>query len=73
MTRLASRQFVAGGRATERFVDMSRFGLIDGGRYTLDFFFAERHRTQSNCRIETNLALETSPETALPSMTAAFD
>ncbi|MCP3903420.1 MAG: fibro-slime domain-containing protein [Planctomycetes bacterium] len=59
--------------ATEQNIDLSRLGLIDGGRYKLDFFFAERHRTQSNCRIETNICLETSPETALPSITAAFD
>jgi fibro-slime domain-containing protein len=31
--------------------------LADGQVYSLDFFFAERHRTQSNCRIETNMAL----------------
>ncbi|MBT4523332.1 MAG: fibro-slime family protein, partial [Phycisphaerae bacterium] len=37
--------------------------LEDGESYTLDFFFAERHRTQSNFRFQTNLLLE---DAALP-------
>ena len=35
------------------------FGLLDGQSYFLDFFFAERHVTQSNCIITTSLQLET--------------
>lgn len=56
--------------ATEQFVDVDRLGLTDGEDYTLDFFFAERHRTQSNFRIVTSLHLD-DPYT--PSITAAFD
>ncbi len=33
-------------------------GLEPGGTYTLDFFFAERHTTESNFRIETTMELE---------------
>ncbi|MBC8200564.1 MAG: fibro-slime domain-containing protein [Planctomycetes bacterium] len=44
--------------STEQNVDISRLGLEDGESYTLDFFFAERHRTQSNFRFQTNLLLE---------------
>jgi fibro-slime domain-containing protein len=56
--------------ATEQYVDLNRLGLTDGQEYELDFFFAERHRTQSNFRIQTNLDLTSSP---LPTITAAFD
>ena len=56
--------------AAEQYVDLSRLGLADGENYTLDFFFAERHRSQSNFRIETNLRLENQE---LPAITAAFD
>ena len=38
---------------------VARFGLIDGRRYVLDFFFAERHVVESNCLITTSLQLET--------------
>jgi len=58
--------------AIDQYLDMSRLGLTDGEDYTLDFFFAERHRTQSNFRIATNLQLADNPA-ALPSATAAFD
>ena len=34
-------------------------GLVNGKPYILDFFLAERHITQSNCRITTSLVLET--------------
>ena len=36
----------------------SKIGLVKGETYDLDFFFAERHTTQSNFTIETNLLLE---------------
>ncbi|MBC8310665.1 MAG: fibro-slime domain-containing protein [Phycisphaerales bacterium] len=49
--------------STEQYVDIARLGLEDGESYTLDFFFAERHRTQSNFRFQTNLQLE---EASLP-------
>lgn len=38
---------------------VARFGLIDGQKYVLDFFFAERHVVESNCFITTSLQLET--------------
>lgn len=56
--------------AVEQFVDLNRLGLQHGQTYSLDFFFAERHRTQSNFRIVTNLVLES---TQLPSISAGFD
>ncbi|MDQ3000427.1 MAG: fibro-slime domain-containing protein [Fibrobacterota bacterium] len=34
-------------------------GLVHNQSYILDFFIAERHITQSNCRITTSLVLET--------------
>ena len=49
--------------STEQYVDISRLDLVDGESYSLDFFFAERHRTQSNFRFQTNLQLE---DAALP-------
>lgn len=44
--------------------------LEDGESYQLKFFFAERHRTQSNFRIETTLLLE---NVDLPTTTALYD
>lgn len=44
--------------------------LEDGQAYTLKFFFAERHRTQSNFRIETTLQLR---NLDLPPTTALYD
>jgi fibro-slime domain-containing protein len=43
--------------AQEQYVDVNRLGMTDGDTYRLDFFFAERHRTQANFRITTNLPL----------------
>ncbi len=57
--------------AHDQFVDLNRLGLVDGERYQLDFFFAERHRTQSNFRIQTNLLLE-SPG-VVPTINSGFD
>lgn len=57
--------------AHDQFVDLNRLGLTDGESYRLDFFFAERHRTQSNFRIQTNLLLST-PD-AIPTITSGFD
>jgi fibro-slime domain-containing protein len=56
--------------AVEQQIDLNRLGLVDGQNYKLDFFFAERHRTQSNFRITTNLKLET---VELPNVSAAYD
>ncbi|MEM9251767.1 MAG: fibro-slime domain-containing protein [Planctomycetota bacterium] len=40
-------------------------GLEPGGVYKLDFFFAERHTTQSNFRIDTTLQLKAIPPTTV--------
>lgn len=40
-------------------------GLEEGENYTLDFFFAERHTTASNFRIETTLTLIDIPPTSI--------
>ncbi|MBI1303365.1 MAG: fibro-slime domain-containing protein, partial [Phycisphaera sp.] len=56
--------------AIEQFVDLNRLGLVDGKDYELSFFFAERHRTQSNFKITTNLQLETLD---MPTASTAFD
>ena len=54
----------------EQAVSLNRLGLVDGERYDLDFFFAERHRTESNFKITTNLNLE---NVELPTVSNAFD
>ena len=56
--------------AIEQTVDLDRLELNDGEVYKLAFFFAERHRTQSNFKITTNLKLRT---VILPTVTAAYD
>lgn len=56
--------------AIEQTVDLNRLDLTDGEVYELAFFFAERHRTESNFRITTNLRLST---VELPTVTAAYD
>ncbi len=55
---------------TTQSVPLDRLGLESGQTYRLDFFFAERHRTQSNFRITTNMVLEPAPTQTI---TAAFD
>ena len=40
-------------------------GLEEGGTYTLNFFFAERHTTESNFRLETTIALVEIPPTSV--------
>lgn len=53
--------------AEDQTIDLDRLTwLEDGETYTLTFFFAERHRTQSNFRIATTLQLRelTPPATA---------
>ena len=44
--------------------------LRDGQRYDLKFFFAERHRTQSNFRIDTTINLESAQ---LPTTAPLYD
>ena len=57
-------------QAMSQYVDLSRLCLEDEREYRLSFFFAERHTTQSNCRITTNLPLES---LNVPAITAMFD
>lgn len=58
------------GRTTQT-VDLDRLDwLQDGQVYRLSFFFAERHRTQSNFRVETTLQLRAA---ALPTVTGMAD
>lgn len=46
--------------AVSQTIELDRLGwLVDGQTYSLKFFFAERHTTQSNFRIETTLNLRT--------------
>lgn len=56
--------------AIEQVVELNRLPLEDGKDYELSFFFAERHRTQSNFKITTNLQLQTID---LPLASNAFD
>jgi fibro-slime domain-containing protein len=56
--------------ATEQYIDLNRLGLTNGNNCSLDFFFAERHRTQSNFRIVTNIYLESD---TTPSVSSIFD
>ncbi len=56
--------------AHDQYIDFSRLELTDGETYIIDFFYAERHRTTSNFRIETDLPVRT---LGLPATTAAFD
>jgi fibro-slime domain-containing protein len=55
----------------EQYLDLDRLTwLEDGKSYSLSMFHAERHTTQSNFRIETNLRLQ---PIALPSTTSIYD
>jgi fibro-slime domain-containing protein len=56
--------------AATQTIPLGQLGLVDGQSYRMHFFFAERHRVQSNFRITTNLLL--SP-TGAQLVTAAFD
>lgn len=57
--------------AVSQTIDIDRCNwLKDGNTYKLDFFFAERHRTESNCRIDTTLQLM---NVKLPSTAALYD
>ena len=57
--------------AVSQTIDMDRCAwLEDGKNYTLKFFFAERHTTQSNFRIETTLSLI---NVEVPTVSALYD
>lgn len=57
--------------AVHQHINVDRIaGLQNGQVYSLDFFFAERHTTQSNFRIETNLKLVS---VSAPQTTALYD
>ena len=57
--------------AVSQTINLDRLSwLQDNGTYRLNFFFAERHRTQSNCKIETSLQLRT---LEIPSATGLYD
>lgn len=57
--------------AISQSIDLDRLSwLQDGQSYPLKFFFAERHRTQSNFRIDTTLRLRNVDP---PATTALFD
>ncbi len=43
-------------------VNLDTLGLTKGQNYAFDFFFAERHTTQSNMTITTSIALQQVPE-----------
>jgi fibro-slime domain-containing protein len=43
-------------------VNLDTLGLTLGQNYAFDFFFAERHTTQSNMEIQTSIALQQAPE-----------
>jgi fibro-slime domain-containing protein len=57
--------------AVEQTVELDRLdNLVAGGVNTLHFFFAERHRTQSNFRIETTINLRSAE---LPNTSHIYD
>ncbi len=52
-------------------IDLDRLSwLEDGETYSLHFFFAERHTTQSNFRVETTLRLR---DISVPTISALYD
>jgi len=55
----------------EQFVDMTRLNLVDGKRYSLDIFHAERQTDGSNFRFQTDLFLADAG--ALSTITEPFD
>ena len=56
--------------ALDQYIEIDRLGLSDGDKYQIDFFFAERHRTQSNFRIQTNMPIVS---TELPTVSMVYD
>lgn len=43
-------------------VNLDTLGLTAGNAYNFDFFFAERHTSESNLQIQTSIALQSVPE-----------
>lgn len=43
------------------------FGMVSGGNYSFDLFFAERHTSESHFRIDTTLGLKQNPDVPEPS------
>lgn len=57
--------------AVSQTVELDRLNwLVDGEKYELKLFYAERHFTRSNCRIETNLLLKTA---SMPVVDTLYD
>ncbi len=56
--------------ALDQYIEIDRLGLSDGDVYQIDFFFAERHRTQSNFRIQTNMPIVS---VELPTVSMVYD
>jgi fibro-slime domain-containing protein len=57
--------------AQDQIIDLDRLNWLENGKtYTLHFFFAERHTTQSNFRIETSLRLQ---DVNVPTVSALYD
>jgi fibro-slime domain-containing protein len=57
--------------ATSQTIELDRLNWLQSGqRYSLKFFMAERHRTQSNFRMDTTITLESAP---LPTTAALYD
>ena len=56
--------------AHDQYIEIDRLGLSDGDVYQIDFFFAERHRTQSNFRIQTNMPIVSME---LPTVSMVYD
>ncbi|MEO1657871.1 MAG: fibro-slime domain-containing protein [Pseudomonadota bacterium] len=53
-------------------VDLDMLGLTAGHDYPFKLFFAERHTTQSNFRIDTSMLLQATNPVPLPSAAALF-
>src|SRR6201999_3394849 len=57
--------------ATSQTIDLDRLNwLQDGQRYSFKLFFAERHTTESNVRIDTTINMVNAP---LPATTGLYD
>ena len=57
--------------AEEKSVDLSTLGLTVGSTYDFALFFAERHTTESNFRIDTSIAsFQHVPEPGSPALAA---
>lgn len=58
--------------ATSGSVDLDTLNLTPGDEYDFDFFFAERHTTESNLKIQTSIALNDTQPVPEPSTFALF-